>query len=850
MLPERVRRGDQWVGVDTGLQTRPDGLVVPKATVSDVVFSGGGTGPLVRIASGGAVMALSWRGVLPKPVLAGDSVTYQDVLPGVDLRVRATLLGFGHDLVVKTPAAAANPALRKISFDLATTGATVSVDEHGNSKVVDASGKLVFYASPPRMRETPAVKAKGHEQPPAKSAPVGLQVAGGELSLVPDTGLMTDPDAGFPLVIDPDWSETTSFQSGWTLVRKALPNDAHFNIAARDEDERVLGVVRVGRAPDWPAQWIDRSLFRFDTRWVAGARIDHARIQLFQLWKNSDSCNPADVAPMEVRKTGEIGPSTTWNNQPAWGSVLDSIQSISKLGKCDPKWESLTVTSAVQETADARQDNVTLGIKATDADEASANPNGWKRFENALKDNQPYFPKLWMKYNHAPYAPSELSTDPPLPAPCFHCAGVSYVNNDRILLKARVTDPNGGQVRAIWDIATIGIREQWLASGSVFGTEVVLGRHQQGTFTWSVRSNDGLLDGPTVQGSTFAVDRVGPDKAPTVTADLYQADNAWYGGVGVPGAFRFDPSGVPDVDRYRYWFTGGNPVEVNAVTLGGGASVLAAPPKDGPMALFVQSVDRAGRPSATTEYHFNVRPGNGPKANWPLDGNAKDEALMGQRDGTVVGDVTWTPGASGAAARFTAAGGHITAANTVRTDEGFSVAAWVRLDRADVKSYAVVSQDGQNTCGLCLSYEGGTKSWAFVVPHQDSERPQIKPAVVRAPAAHHGGQWIHLVGVYDRAEGRIRLYVNGSYVGEDQRFPSMNATGLLRIGHQMGSVPNQFEGAIDDVRVYDRVLSTDAVRALVAKDDIQAAHWRFDEESGNTASNAVEGGDAAVLRGG
>ncbi|SMD27632.1 LamG-like jellyroll fold domain-containing protein, partial [Kibdelosporangium aridum] len=105
-------------------------------------------------------------------------------------------------------------------------------------------------------------------------------------------------------------------------------------------------------------------------------------------------------------------------------------------------------------------------------------------------------------------------------------------------------------------------------------------------------------------------------------------------------------------------------------------------------------------------------------------------------------------------------------------------------------------------------------------------------------------------GVYDRAEGRIRLYVNGSYVGEDQRFPSMNATGLLRIGHQMGSVPNQFEGAIDDVRVYDRVLSTDAVRALVAKDDIQAAHWRFDEESGNTASNAVEGGDAAVLRGG
>lgn len=153
---------------------------------------------------------------------------------------------------------------------------------------------------------------------------------------------------------------------------------------------------------------------------------------------------------MEVRTTGEIGTWTTWNNQPAWSPhVLDSIQSVSKIGYCAPKWESLTVTSAVQDAAKDRKDNITLGIKATDADERSANPNGWKRFENALKDNTPFFPKLWMKYNHPPFAPTEVSTDPPLPAPCFHCFGVSYVNNERITLKARIADPNGGQVRAV-----------------------------------------------------------------------------------------------------------------------------------------------------------------------------------------------------------------------------------------------------------------------------------------------------------------------------------------------------------------------------------------------------------------
>lgn len=849
VMPERVRRGDGWVNVDTTLEVRADGSVGPKATVSDVVFSGGGTAPLARLTPGEATMALSWRGVLPKPVLSGDSAVYPEVLPGVDLRVRATLLGFGHELVVKTAAAAANPALRKISFDLATTGATVTVDEHGNSKAVDAGGKVLLHASPPWMRETPAVQARGPVPLADKSAAVGLEVAGNELSLVPDKAMLADPNVGFPLVIDPDWSETTSFQSGWALVRKALPNSARFNTAALDEDERVFGVVRVGHPRDWGSEWVDRSIFRFDTTWVGGARIDHARIQLFQLWKDSNSCNPNDVGLMGVYKTGAIGPGTTWNNQPVWGAEpIDQVRSVAKLGSgCPPNWESLTATSAVQEAADVYAPEVNLGIRAMD----EVDPGGWKRFENALKNNQPFFPKLWMKYNHPPFAPTDVSTDPPLPVPCFHCAGVSYVNNDRITLRARVTDPNGGQVTARWQISGQPFGwEQTLASGSMFGTSLDLAGRNGSTVTWTVKGFDGFLDGPIVDGPKFAVDTVGPDKPPGVAGDLYPSDGLWHGGPGVPGTFRFTPNGVTDVDRYRYRFTGGEWAEVNATALGGPGSVIAAPPVDGPLALFVQSVDRAGRASETTTHDIKVRPGNGPKANWPLDGNAKDEALMGERDGTVVGDVTWTPGASGAAARFTAAGGHITAPNTVRTDEGFSVAAWVSLDRADDKSYTVVSQDGTKTCGFCLTYQGDTKSWAFVIPTGDAETPQSPPTVVRAPAQHHAGKWTHLVGVYDRAENRVRLYVNGSYVAEAARQSMWNATGLLRIGQQMGGTKNQFEGAIDDLRLYDRVLTGEAVRALVGKDEIQAAHWRFDEESGTTAANAVEGGDAAVLRGG
>jgi hypothetical protein len=47
-------------------------------------------------------------------VLSGDSATYAEVFPDVDLVVRARSAGFQQVLVVKTPEAAANPALQEI----------------------------------------------------------------------------------------------------------------------------------------------------------------------------------------------------------------------------------------------------------------------------------------------------------------------------------------------------------------------------------------------------------------------------------------------------------------------------------------------------------------------------------------------------------------------------------------------------------------------------------------------------------------------------------------------------------------------------------------------------------------
>jgi hypothetical protein len=115
--PVRVRKQGRWQDVDTTLTTRPDGSVAPVATAVDLSFSGGGTSPLARMARGAKALELGWQGALPTPVLDGDTATYPEVLPGVDLSVRADVDGFSHLLVVKTPEAARNPGGRVRHLD-------------------------------------------------------------------------------------------------------------------------------------------------------------------------------------------------------------------------------------------------------------------------------------------------------------------------------------------------------------------------------------------------------------------------------------------------------------------------------------------------------------------------------------------------------------------------------------------------------------------------------------------------------------------------------------------------------------------------------------------------------------
>ena len=125
LRPVRARVAGVWKDIDTDLAKTGEGMVAPKVATVGLEFSGGGDAPMVRMNRAGRELSLSWPGKLPSPQLKDETALYEDVLPGVDLRLGAQEDGFTQLLVVKSAEAASSEELAELRLRLGTGGVTV-----------------------------------------------------------------------------------------------------------------------------------------------------------------------------------------------------------------------------------------------------------------------------------------------------------------------------------------------------------------------------------------------------------------------------------------------------------------------------------------------------------------------------------------------------------------------------------------------------------------------------------------------------------------------------------------------------------------------------------------------------
>jgi methionine-rich copper-binding protein CopC len=174
--------------------------------------------------------------------------------------------------------------------------------------------------------------------------------------------------------------------------------------------------------------------------------------------------------------------------------------------------------------------------------------------------------------------------------------------------------------------------------------------------------------------------------------------------------------------------------------------------------------------------------------------------------GTLVGSVSWTTGLVGPYA-LSFSGGYVTIPDSPSLEfsatQSFSLTAWVD----------VPSLPGQWTGVVSKSRNSGSGYGIEIDPNNDWVYVSGNVATLYGPAVNTGWSLVSLV--QNAAAGTQTLYVDGlpQISGPAQ---SSNGTGSLCIGGDNG-IDSYFNGTIEDVRIYNRALTSGDFSSLMAE---------------------------------
>ncbi|MFJ3788749.1 FG-GAP-like repeat-containing protein [Kitasatospora sp. NPDC090091] len=647
--PVRVLRAGTWVPTDPTLVFAADGRAVPKATSVVVSFSGGGTGPLLSGVKDGRTLSLSWPKPLPKPTLSGNVATYAEVLPGVDLQLKAEVEGFSQLIVVKTPQAAANPELATLKYTMSTVGVTVTTDpETGAVKATNPAGQTVFTSPSPVMWDSttaapppaaPATVTKAgltaravaapeaaatsgdpgspgaaFEQPAgAKDAQMPTTVSGNTLQITPDQALLKASDTRYPVYIDPSWA--WGGRQNWTRVSQKYPKNTYWN---------ANEVARVGYETDTGG--LSRSFFQLDTGNLAGAKVLSSTFRINNVW--SWSCQ---ARPVQLWHTGAISDRTNWLNQPGkidWLSTVNQSKGWSG-SSCPGGNLEFDLTWKIQRIADAHQPSITLGLYA----ENEGDTFGWKKFDSKSA-------VLETVYNNPPRTPWGLGTNPKT-----DCTNGGLIGNTTVSLYAHVDDPNAGNLDAQFRVVRGGttVVDQSVPGLKDRVSTLVVPDAQlpTGDYTWQVRAKDGMGEySPWSETCKFSIDRTRPEKAPKISSAAFpNGDGGWPTGTAkarTPGDFTISANGVADITWYGYYTDWDPAVHSNQVAPGGSWTVPLTPPGVGPHFVHAFSQDAAGNRSDTATYLFYAARSQDRDKPGDLNGDGRNDVWSLDSNGTLI----------------------------------------------------------------------------------------------------------------------------------------------------------------------------------------------------------------------
>ncbi|MCA9038197.1 MAG: cadherin domain-containing protein, partial [Planctomycetaceae bacterium] len=191
-------------------------------------------------------------------------------------------------------------------------------------------------------------------------------------------------------------------------------------------------------------------------------------------------------------------------------------------------------------------------------------------------------------------------------------------------------------------------------------------------------------------------------------------------------------------------------------------------------------------------------------------GNAIDQSVGISQNGTLVGNATTVNDPErGEVLSLDGVDDYVSISGRFSDPTNVTLAAWVYVDSADTNGSHVLSLGNSVVLGVDRP-NGGEGVQGFF--YDGSTYQATTSGIFIADTG-----WQHIAYVFDDANDLQTLYINGTAVAENRLTAGISYTlgANSRIGgNATGTTTFDFDGLIDDARVYTRALSADEIAAL------------------------------------
>ena len=235
----------------------------------------------------------------------------------------------------------------------------------------------------------------------------------------------------------------------------------------------------------------------------------------------------------------------------------------------------------------------------------------------------------------------------------------------------------------------------------------------------------------------------------------------------------------------------------------------------------VRAIDAAGNlgPYSATATTTTPAPTSGLAAAYAFDegsGTSAADASGSGLTGTLTNGATWGTGRNAGAVSLDGANDFVELGNPtlLQLTGSMTVSAWVNSAAFPRDDAAIVSKRASSKVGwqLDTTVDRGPRTIGFKLTNS-SGGDMFRYGATEMQA----NTWYHVTGVYNASSSELHVYLNGQLddgtplgtVTSTQRNSSVN----VNIGRRPGSSSHNFNGRLDDVRIYNRALTQTEIQA-------------------------------------